>query len=47
MVGRGGGDDVAVAGYLAGEAGDGAGDCGDWSIDGVEVEVEMKASGPW
>ena len=26
VVGGGGGDDVAVAGYLAGKAGDGAGD---------------------
>lgn len=45
VVGGGRGDDVAVAGYLPGEAGDGAGDCGDGSIEGLEVEVE--GSGPW
>ena len=28
VVGRGGGDDVALPGYLTGEAGDGAGDFG-------------------
>lgn len=31
MVGGGGGDDVALRGDLAGEAGDGA---GDWEVDG-------------
>lgn len=45
VVGRWGGDDVAVAGYLAGEAGDGAGDLGVGSIEGLEVET--KGSGPW
>lgn len=46
MVGRGGGDDVAVACYLAGEARDGARDwMGVGSIGGLEVE--MEGSGPW
>lgn len=45
MVGGGGGDDVAMASYLAGEAGDGAGDCGHRSIEGLEVDA--KGSRPW
>lgn len=39
MVGRGRGDDVALAGDLAGEAGDGAGHCGGlvgW-VNGVSI----------
>ncbi len=35
VVGRWGRDDVAVAGYLSGESGDGAGDWGDGSIGGL------------
>ena len=39
VVGGGGGDYVAVAGYLAGEAGDGAGDWGDGSIEGLGADT--------
>ncbi len=46
MVGGRGRDDVAVAGYLAGESGDGAGDWGDGSIGGF-CGLEGKGEGPW
>lgn len=42
VVGGGGGDYVAVAGYLAGEAGDGTGYWGFGSIEGSEVGEEGK-----
>lgn len=42
MVGGGGGDYVAVAGHLAGEAGDGTGHWGFGSIEGLGVGEEGK-----